>query len=573
MGPEDVISIDTEGTSVELDYRDGRGYGIGLSIAVRFGGVFAGYYPYRHPEDNLESDAQHALAACILRYKGWVAFHNAKFDLVSLKTLGIDYKGKFYCTMLLAHLLNENLPYSKSLNGCVDYYLGEGKKKDDSLVKTFVAGLGGEWHMIPAKVMAPYATHDAVLTLELAEKLIPLVFAEVPREYWEHKQKFIRLVIAMEGRGVRIDVDLCNRMTAVGEIQMSETTELLGYNLSSPTDQYKLFIEDLKLPVIKRGKPSKVHPDGRPSFDKKVMEEYETILAARDNDKTADTLLTYRGWQKAVSSNYKPYVTLLSPDGRLRCNYKLHGTKTGRSSCEKPNLQQIPRSGVKSWNGSMKSAFIPMEGYTLVEADYSQLEFRLGAAYGKEQKLIDIFNDPTRDVFNEMVTELVTFDRYQCKTMTYTIQFGGGGQRLSNVFGVSLEYGRAIRDAWFKAYPGIKLVSDRANKICKQRKKVQLWTGRYRHFMYPSDEGHKAFNSVIQGGAADIFNAVGVRLHEEVDDEVLCRMLLMIHDSYCFEIRNDVLEEYKKKIVYVMEDIEPDFGVQFRVDIHEFGKE
>jgi DNA polymerase I-like protein with 3'-5' exonuclease and polymerase domains len=61
------------------------------------------------------------------------------------------------------------------------------------------------------------------------------------------------------------------------------------------------------------------------------------------NDKTASLVLSYRGWQKSVTSNYRPYLALISPDGRLRPRYKMHGTKTGRMSCEKPNLQQIPR--------------------------------------------------------------------------------------------------------------------------------------------------------------------------------------------------------------------------------------
>ena len=563
-----IVAIDTEGTNVELDYRDGRGYGTGISVAVRFGGVFEGYYPYRHPSDNIGEDERHLLNSAIQNFKGWLTFHNSKHDIVALKTLGIDYKGKFYDTMLLCHLLNETYPYVKSLNGCVKHYVGEGLQKDDAVVKTMVAALQGQWHLVPASVMAPYAEYDAVLTLKLIEAIEPLVFKELPREYWDHKQKFIRTVIAMEGRGVRVDTDLCNRMAAIGEIQMAETIELLGYNLGSSKDQYQLFIEDLKLPIIRVGK------SGRPSFDKAVMGEYEEILEQRDNDKTAAALLTYRGWQKAVSSNYKPYVVLLSPDGRLRCNYKLHGTKTGRMSCEKPNLQQIPRVGEKEWNGKMKSAFIPMEGYTLVESDYSQLEFRLAAAYGKERGLINIFNDPTRDIFTEMSKQLGE-TRFDTKTLTYAIQFGAGGAKIGRMLGVSEDKGKATRQNWYNTYSGIKRVSDRANSVCRTKGKVQLWSGRYRHFMFPNDEGHKAFNSVIQGGAADIMNNVMVRLFEEVDDEQKCRMLLQVHDSVVFEVRNDVLEEYKAKIKRVMEDIVhfANFGVTFKVDIHEFGKD
>jgi DNA polymerase I-like protein with 3'-5' exonuclease and polymerase domains len=112
------------------------------------------------------------------------------------------------------------------------------------------------------------------------------------------------------------------------------------------------------------------------------MEQYDEILSHSD-DKRAQLVLEFRGWQKAVSSLYKPATELVSIDGRIRPNFKAHGTKTGRLSCESPNLQQIPRSGTKPWNGDAKQTFIPELGFKLVEFDYSQLEFRLAAAYGQ----------------------------------------------------------------------------------------------------------------------------------------------------------------------------------------------
>ena len=569
--PEDaVVGCDTEGTNIEQDYRDGRGYAIGISLSFPHG-LGEGYWAFRHPEDNLELEQQHRLKRAIENFKGWLVFHNAKHDLVALKTLGINYTGKFYCTLVLCHILNETLPYSKSLEGCVKHYLGDGYTKDDSVVKTMVAALGGQWHMVPAWAMRPYATHDAVLARKLFEKIGPKVFAEIDADYWDHKQDFIRTIIKMESRGVRIDKQLCEHMIAIGQTQMDETLQLLGLNPGSPKDQYKLFIETLELPVVKRSKKTE-----KPSFDKEAMEEYERMLESRPNPSdTASLVLMYRGWQKAVSSNYIPYVALVSPDGRLRPNYKLHGTKTGRMSCEKPNLQQIPRVSDKPWNGKLKSAFIPADGYTLWEFDYSQLEFRLGAAYAAQFQpdlpLIDIFNDRDRDVFQEM-SVLENWPRQSIKTRTYTIQFGGGATRLSNVFGVSIEQGQAIKDKFFAMYPGFDKVMRMASSKTRQRGKVQLWSGRYRHFMWPSDEAHKAFNAVIQGGAADIVNRVMVRLDKEVDNEIEARMLLQVHDSVVFEIKNGLEDKYVPLIKEIMEDVQPDFGVKFFVSAKRWGE-
>lgn len=571
MGPDDIVACDTEGTNIQWDYRDGTGFGTGISLAFRFGTVLAGYYPFGHPSDNLEDDEQWRLRNALRNFKGWLVFHNSKHDLVALRTLGIDYKGKFYDTMLLCHLLNETLPYTKSLNSCVGHYLGSEKAKDDGEVKTVVAALGGAWHKVPTSIMAPYAIVDAILTLELYEHVAPKVFKEVPREYWDHKQDFIRTIIKMESRGVRVDVDLCKRMAAIGEVQLSEVVELLGLNPGSPKDQYELFIERLGMPILEHKRSKKT---GKPSFDKEVMEYYEEILE-RKNDPTAELVLTYRGWQKATSSNYKPYVALLSPDGRLRPNYKLHGTKTGRMSCEKPNLQQIPRVSSKPWNGKMKQCFIAADGYSLWEFDYSQLEFRLGAAYAAQYQpdipLIEIFADPTRDVFTEMA-KMENWPRQDIKTRTYTVQFGGGAKRLADVFNVSLERGGEIRDSFFRMYPGFDKVTKMAKSKAKGRGKLQLWSGRYRHFMFPESEAHKAFNAVIQGGAADVMNHVMVRLHKEVDDQDKCRMLLQVHDSVVFEIKNGYEDEYYARIKSVMEDVRPDFGVKFKVDGHRWGE-
>lgn len=565
-----VIGCDTEGSNIEQDYRDGRGWGTGISFAIRIGSLFGGYYPFRHPEGNLSDEDQYRLRNAIRNYKGWFTFHNAKHDLVALHTLGIDYPGKFYCSLLLCHLLNETLPYDKSLEQCAKYYLGAEEAKDDTLVKAWAAILDGEWHRIPANVMGPYSTHDAALHLRLFEHIEPLVFKEVPREYWDHKQEFIRTIIDMERRGVRIDTKLCEVQATVGEIEMDEIIQQLHLNPGSPKDQYALFIEQLGLPILKKSVKT-----GKPSFDKEVMEQYDEILSNQESD-IARLVLNYRGWQKTVTSNYRPYLALLSPDGRLRPNYKLHGTKTGRMSCEKPNLQQIPRVSNNSWNGALKRAFIPEDGYTLWEFDYSQLEFRLGSAYAAQYQpdlpLIEIFNDPERDVFTEM-SRMEHWPRQHIKTRTYAIQYGGGANRLKNAFGLaSLAEGQAIKDNFFATYPGFDKVMRVAEVKVKANGKLQIWSGRYRHFMFPDSEAHKGFNSVCQGGAADIVGYAMVRLHNEVDDDIDCRMLLQVHDSVVFEIRNGLEEQYIPKIKNIMEDIDDGFGVKFRVDCKKWGE-
>lgn len=566
----DYIAIDTE-TNAE-DIRDGRGYLTGISIACSPRDsdlVFANYYPFRHKDldgnysiDNLDLLEIDKINEAFSSFEGWLVFHNAKFDLVSLSTIGINYTGKFYCTLEIAHLVNENYPYSKSLNACVAAYVDKNEAKFEAELELAVKAFG--WAKVPIHVMTPYAIYDAVLTLRLFTKLILLFKSERLDKYWEHKQKFIRVIIAMESRGVKVDIPLCEKQATVGKFILEDLIDTLGGNPGSPIFLKKILIDELELPIVKTSPKT-----GAPSFDKEAMGIYDEILS-RKNDPTAQLIKEYRGWSKSVTSNYVPYTELLSPDGRLRPNYKLHGTKTGRMSCEKPNLQQIPRVSDKEWNGQMKAAFIPEDGYELWEFDYSQLELRLGAAYADEQELKEVFAEG-RDIFTEM-SKAIGMPRHDTKTLVYTTQYGGGVTRISHVFGVSTDRASELRQRYFDTYPGFALIAKQASNVCIQKGKIKLWSERYRHFQNRRDDSHKAFNSVIQGGAADIVEHVMVRLFEEVDDNSLCRMLLQVHDSVVFEIRQNLVEEYKERIIKIMTDIKPDFGVKFAVDAHEWGK-
>jgi DNA polymerase-1 len=368
----------------------------------------------------------------------------------------------------------------------------------------------------------------------------------------------------MERRGINIDVEKCLVMTERGQFAMEDIKEILGLNPGSRNDLEALLIDRLNLPVVKRSAKT-----GQPSFDKEAMIEYEAMLEWR-NSPIADLILTYRGWQKAVSSCYIPYVTKRSTiDGKLRCNYKMHGTKTGRSSCADPNLQQIPRSGDKEWNGEMKSCFLPMDDFELWEFDYAQLELRLGTAYADEPTLKAVFNED-RDIFEEMSGPM-GMPRHQTKTFVYATQYGAGIKRIKNLFNITADKAADIRETYRAAYPGFHQKAQVAAYRATTNKKVKLWTGRYRHFFDPEKEAHKAWNSVIQGGAADIVERAMIRVFNNVDDEETCRMLLTVHDSIVVEIRKDKLDECVPKIIAEMENVGDDFGVRFKVEAKRFG--
>lgn len=577
-GADAILTIDTETQDKEI--RDGRNRCIGISASVTLGNgtYYTHYFPLYHtssPEANLGEVLFDRLRRLMEYWPGWLVFHNAKFDLVSLKTAGINYAGKFYDTMLMCHLVNENYPFEKSLNACVRVYVDkEESKKDDIGFKTLIKYKG--WGGLTAAEMHDYAVHDALITHRLFDAILKRFLAEVPAAYWVHKQKFTRVMIAMESRGVRIDKGMISSMIEIGDAELERIRgELKGFNPGSSKDLKKLFIDKLGLPVVKltdagnklvkQGKT--VDPYDYPSFDKEAMEEYDRMLEYED-DPTAKLVFAYRGWQKTVSSNYRAYMETVSPDGRVRPNYKLHGTRTGRCSCERPNLQQIPRSSQKPWNGNLKQAFVPDVGFRLWEFDYAQLELRLATAYADEKGLKQVFAED-RDIFTEMSVGLGMV-RQDTKTFVYSTQYGAGLDRLMHVFKVSRDKADAMRRNYYDTYPGFVRVSNRAATLCRGAGKVKLWSGRYRHFWSKQDDAHKAFNSIIQGGAADIVESVMVRLFETYDNDD-CRMLLTVHDSVVFEIKDGMEDTYVPLIKELMEDVKPDFKVKFKVEAKEWG--
>lgn len=556
------VAIDTETNG--RDVRDGTGVAYGISLAYEDTAI---YLPFRHtalPEQNYDLHAflpylQQIIDRCT------VIYHNAKFDLVSLQTLGLrTYHSRFVDTMVLAHLVDEYRPWSgKSLDSCAAYYLDIEGKKNAKDSDYYLALKYFGYADMDAACTCEYAMWDAWLTLNLYHKLVPLLRKEKLRPTWDHKQEFIRLLIKMEGNGVRIDSGLCGEMAERGHLEMAAVQAKLKLNPGSTKDLGKLLIDKLHLPIVK------LTPKGKPCFDKFAMVEYDEILE-RTQDETAQDIVTYRGWQKSVTSNYEPYVSLLSPDGRLRPNYNLHRTVTGRMSCNAPNLQQIPRVGEKPWNGRMKDCFIPQDGYVLIEGDYSQLEFRLSSAFAKEQVLLEAFADPDRDVFQE-VADALGMERFEAKTLVYSIMYGAGARRISNVFGVSLDKGQQIRDNFFSVYRNLHKTALYASNYAKVHKRIPIWSGRNCHFTNVKLEAHKAYNKAVQGGAADIVERTMLRSDREGFNTDDCRMLLQVHDSIVWEIREDLVDKYIPELANMMARIEPDFGVTFKADLKIWG--
>jgi DNA polymerase-1 len=366
---------------------------------------------------------------------------------------------------------------------------------------------------------------------------------------WETEADFIRLMARIKQRGIKIDTAFSRKKAIEGTRILNKTRSELGWNPGSPDQLGKYLIDDLGLPVLKRT------PGGKASFDKEALAEYELYLEPMGNE-TAQKVLEYRGWSKTVSSNYQAYLDLMDENEILHPNYKVHGTRTSRLSCEKPNLQQIPRSNPKPWNGDVKKAFIVREPDLFhYSFDFKQVEFRLAAAYAKETELLEVFNSGA-DIFTEMAERLCR-PRPQIKTFVYSTLYGAGKAKVALVLGLPRDESDELYEEYHGTWPGFRRISEKAAQLAYNDGYIDYWTGRRRHLN--RKEAHKAFNSIIQGGAFEIVKRRMLALREEP-------IVLQVHDSITVEDDNNCEVDRIKKTLEAVPESNV-FGVNFEVDM------
>lgn len=371
---------------------------------------------------------------------------------------------------------------------------------------------------------------------------------------WEIESDFIRLIAQMKATGIKIDKKFCKEHLIKGEEICRVIKSELGWNPGSPKQIGEFLINKMGYPVVKRSLKT-----NEPSFDKFALEEYELMLEADGSD-VAKKILRYRGWQKTVSSNYRAYLDLCDRDAILHPNYKLHGTVTGRSSCERPNLQQIPRESEKEWNGDLVKAFIPrQQNYRLITFDYAQLEMRLAAAVAREHELLEAFAEGI-DIFDAM-SERLGWPRQDIKTFNYATLYGAGRKRIALIFGKDLDTADDMIADFFGAYKGLRDISKKAELLAKHQKYIEYWTGRRRHL---KDDYRKAFNAYVQGGAFEIVKRSMLRLAETLNP----KMVLTVHDSVVLELPQNTPVAFLDDVKCILEDVpeSKEMGVHFKVD-------
>lgn len=547
------IVVDTETTWTEFWHRREL---MGIAILC-IPGNRAFYLPYGHEHDatlfdhadNLDVETLKRLAEVVKDVE--VIFHNAKFDLNVLRKVGVEFKGTLWDTMIMSYMVDENSTHALKL--LANKIVSEGSNLTEKKLKSVSKKLGG-WEKVPPVAMAVYAEKDVELTYKLWQHFLPLLEEQDLLKLWPTESDFIRCLADIEWEGIGLDTVRAMRLSQQAQARLKEIQDELGFDPKRASLlAHRLFASPPEglgfLPGELSSERTSEFPHGIPIMDAESLSRY--------NHPIVELVLEHRKLVKADGTWYRGFLAVVDAHGRLHPNYKQHGTKTTRLSCEGPNMQQIPRNINRH---PAKTLLIPRQGYQLWEFDYSQVEFRLAACYSKDENLIGAFC--RNEDIHQFVADQIGITRQFAKTVNYLIIYGGGAGKLAQTLNRPLHECRSLLEEYHGRYPGLKRIAYEAQRAAEAVGYVKLWTGRRRHFQFEW-EHHKAFNSVIQGGAAEIMKRSMLDFWHSDSPAIL---VSQVHDSLWFEIPEDRPELTIKEIIGVMEWPSEKFPVPFPVD-------
>ena len=545
-------------------------------------------------------------------------FHNGKFDcLWMLVRFGVKWRVDFD-TMLAHYLVDENDRHG--LKYLAQKFLGVPDWDVEGGTKT-------SW----SKKNAKYAAHDVFYTRKLRSILKKMLEEDhdVKRVYDLIMVPCIQMFIEAEHRGVFIDLDKMDDAEAYLRGELADAEEKLEewgkkatlvdkktgvINWGSPKQLGHLLFEVLKIPVVEKTK------SGSNSTS-------ESVLLRIDHPMVGD-LLRFRAAQKQLSGFIEGWRPYLDREGRLHPVFKLHGTVTGRLSCEHPNLQQVPR------DPRIRSLITAPEGWTLVEMDLSQIELRIAAELADEHNLLGVFHEGGDPHWQTAIREIERGAGYakeikktvklhhkqegkEYKKMSYSgaveyiLNMGGGAAtELMKVwkevrkkakainfgylygmwwkkfkiyardnYGVEVtdEEAQQSREAFFELYPGFPNWHNKQRRFAQVNGYVRSLSGRKRRL--PAAMGNRdsperreaqrqAINSPVQSFANELNLMAALQMRKEFRRPWF-RLVGTVHDAVLLEVRNDMVEHVHNRGLEIMSHPEllDDFEIEMSVPI------
>ena len=415
------------------------------------------------------------------------------------------------------------------------------------------------------------AAANALLYEKLSEKLRS---AEMLSLLTDIELPLARVLADMENTGFLIDIEGIRKYGDELEGRIAslrdEVIREVGYefNLNSPKQLGVALFETLGLPCKKKTKSGY-----STSADVLDSLKYESSAVAN--------LLGYRALTKLKSTYCDGLAAAVSPDGRVRSVFNQTETRTGRISSSEPNLQNIP---VRREEGrQLRGFFIARDGYTLVDADYSQIELRVLAAVSGDRNMINAFNSgadihtsTAAQVFG-MPEDMVTPQmRSRAKAVNFGIVYGIGAYSLSQDIGVSFGEAKKYIAGYLSTYSGVDRYMKNAVESAKELGYAETLFSRRRPIpeLRSSNAAERSFgervarNAPIQGTAADIIKTAMIRVYDRLRRELPeGKLILQVHDELILEVPE---KDRERASLILREEMESaaELSVKLSADVH-----
>ncbi len=556
MSQQKRLVLDTETTSILPRWADIVGY----SFCFQPGEAY--YIPVRAPA--ADPQIAPALALSILRPvlenpAIEKIGQNIKYDMIVLRTAGVELRGAAFDTMVADYLLDPG-ERTHGLDDLARRYL----RHTNISIKSLIGSGKNQKKMedVPVSLITAYAAEDADVPLRLLEILEPRLAEQGLAELFTTLEiPLIEVLADLEFNGIRVDGDRLRELdkefvARIAELE-KEIYALAGgeFNIDSRIQLAKLLFDTLRLPVTKRTKTG-------PAMDAEVLEDMAKLhpLPAK--------ILEYRQNTKLKSTYIDSLQELIHPQtGRVHTSFKQDVAATGRLSSQDPNLQNIP---IRTEQGrAIRSAFLPgPPGWRLMTADYSQIELRVLAHFSDDATLKKAFEDD-RDIHTQVASEVYGVPlaevtkamRRSAKAINFGVIYGQSPFGLAKSIDISKSEAAKFIDAYFAGYPGVDEFMRQTLIQCRQQGYVSTISGRRRPVSGVrdpdslSDKRQRnlperiAINTVIQGSAADIIKRAMINLHRRLKQEKMqSKMLLQIHDELVFEFPPEEQDQLTKMV-------------------------
>lgn len=383
---------------------------------------------------------------------------------------------------------------------------------------------------------------------------------ELEKVFYEAELPLVEPMASMEAYGFKLDRE---ELVSAGEFisaRLDELTEkIYGYageefNINSPVQLGPILFEKLGLPA---GKKTKRGYSTNADVLEKIKDEHDIVPC----------ILEYRMLSKLKGTYIDGLLPLVHSDGRIHAHFQQTVTATGRISCTEPNLQNIP---VKQELGrKLRKAFVPEIGFSLVGADYSQIELRVLAHLSEEEHLIDAFNKgqdihriTAARVFGVPEEEVTPLQRSNAKAVNFGVIYGMSGFGLSEELNISRKEAEKYIADYFRTNTKVKTFMDNQIDLCRENGFVSTIMGRKRNipeisagnYMVRQLGERLAMNSPIQGSAADIIKLAMIKVYRELNRQGMdSRLILQVHDELIIETAQSEAENIEAMLKSCME--------------------